>query len=199
MRLAPPILSPHLAANETRHGRAAESVFKVTANASYFYTTDANKNVSELTDAAGNVVAHYEYSPFGVQTLRTGSYADANPFRFSSEYYDPETNLVYYNYRYYSPEIGRWLSRDPIGELGGANLYRIVSNSPINYWDRLGLQPLPADDPEAEYRRTLHESAIVAGGMAEGFLGSLWNGFLAAAFGVEKAMGGWLYLSFLQC
>ncbi len=115
------------------------SVFDVAANATYFYTTDANKNVSELTDSAGNVVAHYEYSPFGVPTLATGTYAATNPFRFSSEYHDSETNLVYYNYRYYSPTLGRWLSRDPIGEIGGINLYNACNNNLVKYYDLQGM------------------------------------------------------------
>jgi len=59
-------------------------------------------------------------------------------FRFSSEYHDSETGLVYYNYRYYSPDLGRWLNRDPIGERGGWNLYGMLGNRVINYWDRLG-------------------------------------------------------------
>ena len=101
----------------------------------YYYTRDANKNVSELIDATGNVVAHYEYSPFGKLTVSTGTYADDNPFRFSSEYADNETGLVYYNHRYYSPELGRWLSRDPIEEKGGYNLYAMVGNDPVGGWD----------------------------------------------------------------
>ncbi len=107
--------------------------------AMYYYHTDANKNITELTDAEGAVVAHYEYSPFGQQTAATGVYAATNPFRFSSEYFDEETQLVYYNYRDYSPDMGRWLSRDPIGEEGGYNLYRMVSNNTINRFDFLGL------------------------------------------------------------
>ena len=47
-------------------------------------------------------------------------------------------NLAYYNYRYYSPELGRWLSRDPIEEKGGVNLYLFARNDAINNWDRLG-------------------------------------------------------------
>ena len=99
------------------------SVYDASANATYYYNTDANKNITELTDATGAVVAHYEYSPFGKVLVANGTYASINPFRFSSEYHDDETALVYYNYRYYSPELGRWMSRDPIGEKGGENLY----------------------------------------------------------------------------
>ena len=50
----------------------------------------------------------------------------------------PQLNDIYYNYRYYSPELGRWLSRDPIEEDGGYNLYGMVRNDPIGRWDYLG-------------------------------------------------------------
>ena len=50
----------------------------------------------------------------------TGSESSRNPFRFSTKYTDDETDLVYYGYRYYSPALGRWMSRDPIGEVDGA-------------------------------------------------------------------------------
>ena len=107
-------------------------------NATYYYQIDGNKNVTELTDASGAVVAHYEYSPFGAVVTAIGTYAEDNPFRFSSEYYDPESSLVYYNYRYYSPNLGRWLKPDPIDEQGGWNLYAMVRNNPILNFDALG-------------------------------------------------------------
>lgn len=69
-----------------------------------------------------------------------GSYAETNPFRFSSKYADDTTGLYYYGYRYYSPVVGRWLSRDPIGENGGTNLYAFVGNDGVNGWDYLGLK-----------------------------------------------------------
>ena len=66
--------------------------------------------------------------------------AAVNPFRFSSEYADDETGLVYYNYRYYSPRLGRWLSRDPIKEDGGENLYLIAGkNNCVDMIDYYGL------------------------------------------------------------
>lgn len=96
---------------------------------------------SRLSDESGNVVAHYEYSPFGSLTKTEGAYAASNPFRFSSEYFDEETGLVYYNYRYYNPELGRWISRDPIEEQGGYNLYGMIGNNPLYGWDILGTEP----------------------------------------------------------
>ena len=46
---------------------------------------------------------------------------------------------TYYGYRYYTPQTGRWPSRDPIGEMGGVNLYGFVGNDGVNRWDFLGL------------------------------------------------------------
>ena len=55
--------------------------------------------------------AEYAYSPYGTLAKSSGSDADECSFKFSSEYLDSETNLVYCNYRYYSPELGRWTKR----------------------------------------------------------------------------------------
>jgi RHS repeat-associated protein len=71
--------------------------------------------------------------------------AKVNPFLFSTKYYDWETGLYYYGYRYYDPGTGRWLSKDPIGEEGGKNLYGFVGNSPLGYVDDLGAGPYPND------------------------------------------------------
>ena len=104
----------------------------------YFY--DANGNVGQLVDSSdGSVAAAYEYAPFGGLTSAMGSYADVNPFRFSTKYADDVAELYYYGYRYYSPVVGRWLSRDPIGEEGGLNLYGFVGGNPLNAVDFFGL------------------------------------------------------------
>ena len=116
------------------------TVYDVASEKTYYYHTDANKNVTELSDENGGIVEHYEYSPFGSLTKVSGDYADRNPFRFSSEYFDEETGLIYYNYRYYNPELGRWISRDPIEEQGGYNLYGMIGNNPLYGWDMLGYE-----------------------------------------------------------
>ena len=87
----------------------------------------------------GNISAKYEYGPFGEVFCSVGDMAKVNPFQFSTKYTDTETDLVYYGYRYYSPALGRWMSRDPIEEQGGLNLYGFVNNDPVNRWDKLGL------------------------------------------------------------
>ena len=105
---------------------------------SYSYLTDGNRNIIKILDSNRNSAAEYSYSPFSEQIKFSGDFAEKNPFRFSSEYFDSETGLVYYNFRYYSPEIGRWISKDPIRERGGINIYAFVNNSSIDYFDFLG-------------------------------------------------------------
>ena len=65
--------------------------------------------------------------------------AQENKFRFSCEYMDDELGLIYYNYRHLNPRDGRWISRDPIKEEGGWNLFAFVGNSPIHVNDNKGL------------------------------------------------------------
>ena len=91
--------------------------------------------------ANSQIVAEYEYGPFGELIQATGKMAKEFNILFSTKYYDWETGLYYYGYRYYSPTIGRWLSRDPIGEKGGVNLYTAYKNDPVNSVDPLGLSP----------------------------------------------------------
>src|SRR5690625_4492908 len=95
-------------------------------------TIDANGNVIALWDAdTAEVAAYYDYDPFGKTVRATGPAAEVNPFRFSTKYQDHETGFYYYGYRYYQPETGRWLNRDPIGEQGGLDLYEFVYNNPL--------------------------------------------------------------------
>ena len=123
----------------------------------YYYVTDGNKNVTALLDADGVRVAKYTYNPFGRILNSEGALAEINPFRFSSEYHDDETGLVYYNYRYYSPELGRWIKRDPIGEEGGENLYGFVKNASPNELDAYGTIIIKRDSQES-YGRACFEN-----------------------------------------
>ena len=84
------------------------------------------------------MAAAYEYGPFGEPLRATGAMAQKNPFRFSTKYCDEETGHLYYGYRFYQPQTGRWLSRDPISERGGTNLYGFVNNNPLQFLDYLG-------------------------------------------------------------
>jgi RHS repeat-associated protein len=81
--------------------------------------------------------------PFGEVIRATGPMAKANPFRFSTKYQDDESDLLYYDYRYYNPSTGRWNSRDSIGEQGGLNPYGFVHNDSIRLVDSDGRQSYP--------------------------------------------------------
>ena len=107
----------------------------------YFPTVDLTKNVCELVDFYGNVAATYDYAPFGNVSAASpsGSAVPANPLQWSSEICDSELDLVYYNYRHYSPSLGRFLSRDPIEEQGGLNLYLFCGNDVFSF-DDLGMR-----------------------------------------------------------
>ena len=104
-----------------------------------FSFSDANGNVTGLVDTNGSIAARYDYDPYGNLLTRTGDEANSNPFRFSSKYSDDETGLYYYGYRFYSPSLGRWIGRDPIGEEAGENAYEFVNNDSISLFDILGL------------------------------------------------------------
>ena len=115
----------------------------------YYPIYDGSRNIVGLYDQAGALVASYEYDAFGRIILQSsGDYSDDNPFRFSTKYTDDETGLVYYGHRYYEPELGRFINRDPIEEDGGLNLYGFVGNDPVNFYDYLGMDlgPPPNDD-----------------------------------------------------
>ena len=58
--------------------------------------------------------------------------------RFQGQYHDSETGLHYNRFRHYDPDMGRFISQDPIGLLGGENLYQHAPN-PVGWVDPLGL------------------------------------------------------------
>ena len=91
-------------------------------------------------NAKGEAVWTAEYEAWG--RIRQETVSDdpkANvPFRFQGQYYDEESGLHYNRFRYYDPEIGRFVSQDPIGLQGGMNLFEYAPN-PVGWTDPLGL------------------------------------------------------------
>jgi len=117
-------------------------------DARLYYLTDANFNVTTLTDTSGDAVERYVYDPYGSATIydatwsntrRTSSYD--NTVLYTGREFDPETGMYCYRDRYYCSHLGRFLSRDPIGFEGGdINIYRYVNNRPTLLVDPSGLQ-----------------------------------------------------------
>ena len=128
-----------------------------------------------------------------------GGLAEENPLRFSSEYFDDETGLVYYNYRYYSPRMGRWINRDPIEEEDSVNLYVILQNDPMNLCDILGnkreyrppryyprqppmpIRPKPATPPGFPKRGPDSNADSLINYMGVNFISIAWEKALNAA------------------
>jgi RHS repeat-associated protein len=106
-----------------------------------YYACDGNGNVTWLIYPNGQVAARYLYDPFGNLLAAVGPLAEANLYRFSSKEWHRSSGLVYYGYRFYDPSLQRWVSRDPVGEKGGINLYGFVENAPNNKVDPYGESP----------------------------------------------------------
>ena len=108
----------------------------------YIPLYDANGSVIGYLDAAGNLVATFAYDAFGNElpfTTPVPCSLIPDPslfhFRYSTKYLDPESGLYYYGYRFYTPVLARWLTRDPIEEQGGLNLYAFCGNNGVGLYD----------------------------------------------------------------
>jgi RHS repeat-associated protein len=106
----------------------------------YYYHYDGTGSTIAITDSAGSIVNKYAYDTFGKVLGQTE--AISNPFKYVGKYgvMDDGNGLLYMRARYYDPEVGRFINKDPIGFLGGdLNLYAYVGNNPLNYNDPKGL------------------------------------------------------------
>ncbi len=167
------------------------------STSSAHYHSDGNGNISTLTDSSGTVVARYLYDPFGRVLGKWGPMADVNRYQFSSKETDNLTGLSYYGYRFYDPNLQRWLNEDPIGEEGGINLYGFVGNDPVGQVDPYGLL---FKDFFREIGQGLYDTGMKGGGGGDpNSLGKLWgemegvdkdNNVLRDAFGEACGMMG---------
>jgi RHS repeat-associated protein len=103
----------------------------------YFYTRDHLGSIREVSDSAGMVQARYDYDAYGRRTKLAGN-IDAD-FGFTGHYYHLPSALSFAFYRAYDAEFGRWISRDPIAETAGTNLYAYVRGDPVALSDPTGL------------------------------------------------------------
>ncbi|WP_201025276.1 RHS repeat-associated core domain-containing protein, partial [Pseudomonas syringae] len=106
-------------------------------NKVYYFHTDQIGTPLEMTDAEGQIVWQAKYRPWGAVEKLVVNEVEQN-LRFQGQYFDVETGLHYNTFRYYDPEIGRFITQDPIGLSGGDNLYQYAPN-PYGWVDSLGL------------------------------------------------------------
>ena len=105
----------------------------------YIPCYDHNGNIVFYISETGATAAQFTYDPYGNIIESSGPLADMFSFGFSTKYHDREMGMVGYKRRFYRPDLGRWLNRDPITERGGANLYCFVRNGSSFLYDYFGL------------------------------------------------------------
>jgi RHS repeat-associated protein len=118
-----------------------------------YYHADGNGNITYLENSSQGLAASYRYDPFGNTISSSGSLAAANLYRFSSKECHVNSGMYYYLYRFYDPNLQRWINRDPVMERGGLNLFGFSANSPISVLDPVGL----LTDPEGGRGGRPHE------------------------------------------
>lgn len=147
---------------------------KVGASEIFYVHTDHLGTPRELTDTDGQLVWTAEYKAWGRaehiahparcvtrvegNTVQEHWEAQEDPvvqnLRFQGQYFDEETGLHYNRYRYYDPDVGRFLAQDPIKLAGGENLYQYAP-SPIMWIDPLGLVRCPLRDAKGRFRKPI--------------------------------------------
>jgi len=115
-----------------------EPLAELRSGAESYYELDGLGTVTSLTGSSGSISNSYTYDSFGNTTATSGSVL--NPYRYTARDYDAETGLQYSRARYYSSDLGRFLSEDPIKFEGGPSFFVYVGNHPSSFSDPTGLQ-----------------------------------------------------------
>ena len=146
----------------------------------YFYMRDHLGSIREMVNGSGTVVARYDYDSWGRSTTVIGT--NKPDFNFTGLYQHAKSGLDLAAYRAYDPDLGRWLSRDPIGEKGGLNLYEYVNNDPMRWTDPLGLF-LPPPPPVVNPVVVAGAAGLYVGGFIYNAAPDFWS----------NALWGWLF------
>ncbi len=111
------------------------------------YLHDVLGSVVALTNASGDVVERYDYDPYGKTyitdsslTTYLGESKYGNPFMWTGQAFDQNTRQYHFWARAYSPHLGRWLQRDPLGYVDGVGLYEYAISDPVGFVDPAGLR-----------------------------------------------------------
>lgn len=101
-----------------------------------YYSEDNLGSIRRLRAQDKSSIGQYEYEPYRASYSASGS---AISHRYSGNELGSTEDMYYTKYRYYSPNIARWINRDPAGAVDGPNLYSFVSGNPMRWIDPLGL------------------------------------------------------------
>jgi RHS repeat-associated protein len=168
----------------------------------YFYTRDHLGSIREMTDWAGNARARYDYTPWGTRS-KIGGDLDCD-FGFTGFYFHSPSGLNFSRTRAHDVVAAKWLSRDPIGEDGGLNLYSYVFNQPTLLNDPLGLAvgdwwdarsyasvggELNPFNLNSSFAQTSLSIADAMGGMLNGLAGNGWEDLTHAGDGSNGYYG----------
>ncbi|MGS0468144.1 RHS repeat-associated core domain-containing protein [Cobetia marina] len=133
---------------QTGTGQSGYTRYQPLAAELYYFQTDHLGTPLEVAGSDGNLVWVGQYRAWGqLERAQDGNGERAstdNPLRFQGQYHDEETGLHYNRFRYYDPAVGRFTTQDPIGLMGGENLYQYAPN-PTGWVDPLGLTRCPCD------------------------------------------------------
>ena len=154
---------------------------------SYFYSSCRPDSITEMIDGSGVVQAQYSFDPFGRSSKLQGS-LEAD-FQYAGYYMHQRSGLSLPVFRAYSAKMGRWISRDPLYESGGLNLFCYVNNNPSRFTDKLGLERSTSFKID---RQEIWEDTQDVG-LAMGFQArqdSITAAEGAAATGLNGAIGG---------
>ncbi len=142
--------------------------------ADYYYTKNAQGDVTGIVDRDYNTVVQYSYDAWGKLLVTTGSMANTigkiNPFLYRGYYYDAETGLYYLNSRYYDPQTGRFLNTDGYVStatgLLGYNMFAYTNNNPIRMKDSNGSRATECDDGSGRWMYVNSTGKVFQGGKA---------------------------------
>ena len=120
----------------------AVTVHSGNAQATYYPIKDHLGSVLALVDGSGVIAAQYSYDTCGKALSKT-TIPELSDFRYlwQCREYSELGGLYYFRARWHNPQAGRFISKDPIGLLGGMNFYAFCGNDPVNFRDPYGLCP----------------------------------------------------------
>lgn len=159
----------------------------------YYYEADGLGSVTSLTDTSGALAATYTYDSFGQTTHITGN--ATNWFRYAGREFDSNGGLYYNRARYYDPQVGRFISEDPIGFRAGTNFYAYTRNDAPNLKDPTGKDgcKINCADLSLDNPNTFWDDSFATPDQVDSFFQSTnapstWDGYDAAQAFIDAGL-----------